>query len=325
MPDDKKTLIEAKDLSKIFVSKSTMLGAKPLVVRAVNSVSFSICEGETFGLVGESGCGKTTTGRLLIRLLDPTSGSILYDGRDIAALNEKEMRALRQELQIIFQDPFSSLNPRMTCVDIISEPLRVHEKTNKAQRRERAYELLNYVGLPKEYGLRYPHEFSGGQRQRIGIARALALRPKFIVCDEPVSALDVSVQAQVLNLIQKLQDDFGLTYLFIAHGLNVVKYISDRIGVMYLGSILEMAPSEDLYRSPLHPYTRSLISAIPDSDVDHQRQRITLKGDVPSPSQLPSGCPFHTRCDQCMEQCKTEKPAYKEASPGHFVACHLYE
>lgn len=317
-------LIEARDLTKHFISKGNAMGTQKLVVKAVNGLSFQIFNGETLGLVGESGCGKSTTGRLLIRLLDPTSGSILYKGQDIAAIKEREMRALRSELQIIFQDPFSSLNPRMTCLDIIMEPMLIHTKMSKAERKEKAYELLNYVGLPKEYALRFPHEFSGGQRQRIGIARALSLKPKFIVCDEPVSALDVSVQSQVLNLIQQLQQDFGLTYLFIAHGLNVVKYISDRIGVMYLGSIVEMAASDEVYARPLHPYTQSLISAIPDTDVENKRQRIILKGDVPSPSNLPEGCPFHTRCARCMKKCEAEKPELREIEPGHLVACHLY-
>lgn len=318
-------LFEVRNLSKHFVSKGAAIGAKPLVVRAVNDVSFDVMDGETLGLVGESGCGKSTTGRLLIKLLDPTSGSIFYKGQDIASLKDRQMRALRKDLQIIFQDPFSSLNPRMTCIDIISEPLKVHTKMTKAERRENAYELMKTVGLPKEYGLRYPHEFSGGQRQRIGIARALSLNPKFIVCDEPVSALDVSVQSQVLNLIQKLQDDYGLTYLFIAHGLNVVKYISDRVGVMYLGSILEMADSDELYQNPLHPYTQSLISAIPETDIDSRKERILLEGDVPSPTQLPSGCPFHTRCRHVMDTCRETRPEYREASSGHCVACHLYK
>ncbi|HIT00988.1 MAG TPA: dipeptide ABC transporter ATP-binding protein [Candidatus Faecaligallichristensenella faecipullorum] len=317
-------LIEARDLTKHFISKGNALGTKKLVVKAVNGLTFKIMNGETLGLVGESGCGKSTTGRLLIRLLDPTSGSILYKGQDIASIKEKQMRELRSELQIIFQDPFSSLNPRMTCLDIIMEPMLIHTRMSKAERKEKAYDLLNYVGLPREYALRFPHEFSGGQRQRIGIARALALKPKFIVCDEPVSALDVSVQSQVLNLIQQLQQDFGLTYLFIAHGLNVVKYISDRIGVMYLGSIVEMAGSDEVYANPMHPYTQSLISAIPDTDVENKRQRIILKGDVPSPSNLPEGCPFHTRCSQCMKKCESEKPELKEIAPGHLVACHLY-
>ena len=313
----------AENLSKHFVLRSSRLGGPPQIVKAVNNVSFSILEKETLGLVGESGCGKSTTGRLLIRLLDPTAGRILYDGRDIAAYRKKDLRALRQQLQIIFQDPFSSLNPRMTCMSIITEPLLIHTRMTHAERKEMGYELLNYVGLPKEYALRFPHEFSGGQRQRIGIARALALKPRFIVCDEPVSALDVSVQSQVLNLISKLQRDLGITYLFIAHGLNVVKYISDRVGVMYLGSLVELAGSEEIYRHPLHPYTQSLISAIPDTDVENRRQRIILEGDVPSPSNLPSGCPFHTRCRFCEDICARQMPEFREVSPGHSVACHI--
>ena len=321
---EKAPLIEAVGLTKHFVSRSSRLGGEKLVVRAVNGVSFGIMPGETLGLVGESGCGKSTTGRLLIRLLDPTEGKIVYKGKDIASCSNREMRDLRRELQIIFQDPFSSLNPRMTCLDIITEPLLVHTKMSRAERTEAGYELLNRVGLPRQYALRFPHEFSGGQRQRIGIARALALKPRFIVCDEPVSALDVSVQSQVLNLIVQLQKEFDLTYLFIAHGLNVVKYISDRVGVMYLGSIVELASSDEIYAKPLHPYTQSLISAIPDTDVENKRQRIILQGDVPSPSRLPSGCPFHTRCRHCMEKCKTMKPALREVAPGHEAACFLY-
>ncbi|MBR3504760.1 MAG: ATP-binding cassette domain-containing protein [Clostridia bacterium] len=317
-------MIEARHLTKHFASKSNRLGGETLIVKAVNDISFDIMASETFGLVGESGCGKSTTGRLLIKLLDPTSGSIIYKGRDIAGYSNREMRDLRKELQIIFQDPFSSLNPRMTCLDIITEPLLVHTKMSRAERTEAGYELLNYVGLPKQYALRFPHEFSGGQRQRIGIARALALKPRFIVCDEPVSALDVSVQSQVLNLIVQLQEEFDLTYLFIAHGLNVVKYISNRVGVMYLGSIVELAGSDEIYANPLHPYTQSLISAIPDTDVDNKRQRIILQGDVPSPSKLPTGCPFHTRCRECRKECKESKPELKEVSPGHQVACFLY-
>ena len=318
-------LIEVKNLSKHFISKSSRLGGDKLVVKAVNDISFNIMPGETLGLVGESGCGKSTTGRLLIKLEEPTSGQILFQGQDIASYTKRQMRSLRQQMQIIFQDPFSSLNPRMTCLDIITEPLLIHTKMNRAERTEQGYELLNYVGLPKQYALRFPHEFSGGQRQRIGIARALALKPKFIVCDEPVSALDVSVQSQVLNLIQQLQDEFDLTYLFIAHGLNVVKYISDRVGVMYLGSLMELAESEEIYEKPLHPYTQSLISAIPDTDLDNKRQRIILQGDVPSPSRLPTGCPFHTRCSFCRKECSERKPEFKEVSPGHQVACHLYD
>ncbi len=322
MTNPSNPLMVVEHLSKQFVSKSSRIGGPPLVVKAVNDVSFHIMERETLGLVGESGCGKSTTGRLMIRLLEPTSGRILYKGQDIAGLKKRELRSLREELQIIFQDPFSSLNPRMTCMNIITEPLLIHTKMSHKERQEAGYELLNYVGLPKEYALRFPHEFSGGQRQRIGIARALALKPKFIVCDEPVSALDVSVQSQVLNLIGKLQQDFGITYLFIAHGLNVVKYISDRVGVMYLGSLVELAKSDDIYLQPLHPYTQSLISAIPDTDVEAPRQRILLEGDVPSSSNLPSGCPFHTRCRFCEKRCEEEIPAFREVAPSHFVACH---
>ncbi|MDR0396450.1 MAG: ATP-binding cassette domain-containing protein [Oscillospiraceae bacterium] len=316
-------LYEVRGLTKVFTSKSSAIGGKPLVVRAVNGVSFDVREGEALGLVGESGCGKTTTGRLLLRLLDPTSGSIVYAGRDIARIPPKAMRALRKDMQIIFQDPFSSLNPRMTCMDIIAEPLILHTKLSRAQRRDKAYELLRYVGLPREYAHRFPHEFSGGQRQRIGIARALSVDPRFIVCDEPVSALDVSVQSQVLNLIQKLRRDRALTLLFIAHGLNVVKYISDRVGVMYLGSLLELADSDEIYLRPLHPYTRSLISAIPDVDDARGRERRLLRGEIPSPTNMPDGCPFHTRCPIKQDRCAREKPELREAAPRHSVACHL--
>ena len=267
-------LYEVWNLQKTFVSKSSYIGGKPIHVRAVNDVTFDIRRGEVFGLVGESGCGKTTTGRMLIKLLDPTGGVIRFEGEDIASFSNARMRSLRKDMQIIFQDPFSSLNPRMTCIDIIAEPLSIHTKMTASQRRETAYSLLNTVGLPKEYALRYPHEFSGGQRQRIGIARALSVNPKFVVCDEPVSALDVSVQSQILNLIQTLRAERSLTLLFIAHGLNVVKYISDRVGVMYLGSIVELADSEEVYAHPAHPYTQSLISAIPDVDADPNRERL---------------------------------------------------
>ncbi|MDR2657403.1 MAG: ATP-binding cassette domain-containing protein [Oscillospiraceae bacterium] len=316
-------LYEVRNLTKVFATRSSAIGGKPLIVRAVNDVTFDIKHGEVLGLVGESGCGKTTTGRLLIRLLDPTSGSIVYGGQDIAAISPRQMRALRKDMQIIFQDPFSSLNPRMTCMDIIAEPLILHTKMSRVERREKAYELLRYVGLPREYALRFPHEFSGGQRQRIGIARALSIDPKFIVCDEPVSALDVSVQSQVLNLIQKLRQDRQLTLLFIAHGLNVVKYISDRVGVMYLGSLLELADSDAIYAKPLHPYTQSLISAIPDVDGMGGRGRALLQGEIPSPTNMPSGCPFHTRCSRKQELCESEKPKLREVEAGHSVACHL--
>jgi len=324
MSGSNENLISVKGLSKQFKLNAGVFGETKKVVNAVNDLSFYIKKGETLGLVGESGCGKSTTGRLLIRLIEPTSGEIIYNNQNIAAFKGTQLRGLRKDMQIIFQDPYSSLNPRMSCQGIISEPLGIHTKMSRAERKDKVYELLNQVGLPKEYATRYPHEFSGGQRQRIGIARALAVNPAFIVCDEPVSALDVSVQSQVLNLLKSLQEGMNLTYLFIAHGLNVVKYISDRIGVMYLGKIVELAGAEEIYRHPLHPYTSALISAIPDTNVDRKKERIILEGDVPNPTNLPTGCLFHTRCNKCMEKCKTEKPEMKEASPGHFVACHLY-
>lgn len=312
-------LFEVEHLTKIFNQKSSSGSA----VHAVNDISFEIREGETFGLVGESGCGKSTTCRMLVRLLEPTSGVIRYRGRDIVPLPAQEMRALRRDMQMIFQDPYSSLNPRMTCMDIIAEPMIIYcKKMTRAEREEKVYQLLETVGLPAGYALRYPHEFSGGQRQRIGIARALALNPSFIVCDEPVSALDVSIQSQVLNLINELKARFSLTYLFIAHGLNVVKYISDRIGVMYLGHIIELAESEELYWHPLHPYSQSLISAIPEVDIDCPKERILLRGEVPSPTNMPSGCPFHTRCWRATKRCREEKPILQEIAFGHMVACH---
>ena len=317
-------LISVRGLNKQFKLNASVFGETKKVVHAVNDLSFHIKKGETFGLVGESGCGKSTTGRMLIRLIEPTSGEIIFKGKNIASLKGKQLRALSKEMQIIFQDPYSSLNPRMSCQGIISEPLGIHTKMTGHERKDKVYELLRQVGLPREYATRYPHEFSGGQRQRIGIARALAVNPAFVVCDEPVSALDVSVQSQVLNLLKSLQEDMDLTYLFIAHGLNVVKYISDRIGVMYLGKIVELAEAEELYLHPLHPYTSALISAIPDTDVDKKQRRVILQGDVPNPTDLPDGCLFHTRCGQCMDKCKTEMPTFLEASPGHFVACHLY-
>ena len=317
-------LISVSGLTKQFKLNAGVFDTAKKVVNAVNGLDFFIKKGETLGLVGESGCGKSTTGRLLIRLIDPTSGEIMYNGQNIALFKGSQLRHLRKDMQIIFQDPYSSLNPRMSCQGIISEPLGIHTKMKRRERKEKVYELLNQVGLPKEYAARYPHEFSGGQRQRIGIARALAVSPSFVVCDEPVSALDVSIQSQVLNLLKSLQQEMNLTYLFIAHGLNVVKYISDRIGVMYLGQIVELAEADEVYRRPLHPYTSALISAIPDTNVDRKMDRIILQGEVPNPTSLPDGCLFHTRCGKCMEKCKTEKPEIKEVSPGHYAACHLY-
>lgn len=315
------TLVEIKHLKKHFPAGHGQ------AVRAVDDVSFNIHRGETLGLVGESGCGKTTVGRCLLRLIEPTSGEIKFDDQDLLGLGKSEMRALRRRMQIVFQDPYSSLNPRMKVGDIIGEPLIVHAIGNKQERKERVAELLKVVKLDPDYANRYPHQFSGGQRQRIGIARALALNPDFIVADEPVSALDVSVQAQVVNLLQDLQEQFGLTYLFISHGLAVVEHISTRVGVMYLGKIVELAPALELYQSPKHPYTQALLASIPlpDPEQTRDRERIALRGEVPTPLNPPSGCRFHTRCPHAMEKCKITEPEFKEIAPGHFAACFLNE
>ena len=302
-------------------------------VRAVDGVSFSIPRGKTLSLVGESGCGKTTTGRTVLRLIEPTSGRVIFNGRDVFSLGDRDMRKLRREIQIIFQDPYGSLNPRMTVGAMLEEPILVHgigleqeaqtsgSTSSRRQARERVAELLNLVGLAPEHANRYPHEFSGGQRQRIGIARALALQPKLIVCDEAVSALDVSIQAQILNLLRELQEQFELTYLFIAHDLAVVKHISDRIAVMYLGEIVEEAATDDIFARPLHPYTQALLSAIPIPDPKHKRERIVLTGDVPTPINPPSGCRFRTRCPMATEECAQVIPELREIKPGHFAAC----
>ncbi len=309
-------LLEVRHLVKYFPVEDS-----DDVVRAVDGVSFSIFAGETLGLVGESGCGKSTVGRCLIRLHEPTSGEILFEGEDIVPLAHKRMQALRREMQIVFQDPYASLNPRLNIFSIVSEPLVIHGIGNKTERQDRVADLLTKVGLDPKYMRRYAHEFSGGQRQRIGIARALALNPKLIVCDEPVSALDVSVQAQVVNLLQDLQQEFGLTYLFISHGLAVVEHISNRVAVMYLGKIVEIADSVELYESALHPYTQALLSAIPIPDPKKKRERIILKGDVPTPINPPSGCRFRTRCPIAIDECAAVDPDLREITPGHFAAC----
>ena len=320
-------LVEVRDLQKYFPIHAGLLSRHVADVKAVDGVSFDIAAGETLGLVGESGSGKTTIGRMLLHLLPATNGSIRYDGAEITTMRADEIRRLRRQIQIIFQDPYASLNPRMTVGEIIAEPLRIHGIARGKAAQERVGELLRLTGLRPYSANRYPHEFSGGQRQRIGIARALAVDPKFIVCDEPVSALDVSIQAQVINLLEDLQQQFGLTYLFIAHDLSVVRHISTRVAVMYVGKIVELSPRDELYERPLHPYTQALLSAIPipDPSIERRRKRIVLSGDIPSPVDPPSGCRFHTRCPVAFERCKVEDPAFKDYGGGHFAACHWVE
>ncbi|WP_326490953.1 dipeptide ABC transporter ATP-binding protein [Brevibacillus brevis] len=318
-------LLVVKNLKKYYPITGGVLGGEVGVVKAVDDVSFTVKSGETLGLVGESGCGKSTTGRSLLRLIEPTSGEINFDGTDVMSLSADAMRKMRRDMQIVFQDPFASLNPRHNIEKILEEPLIVHGLGSSAERKKRVQEMLEIVGLSSYHASRYPHQFSGGQRQRIGIARALMLKPKLIVADEPVSALDVSIQSQVLNLMQDLQREFGLTYLFIAHDLSVVRHISDRVGVMYLGRIVELTTSSQLYSNPLHPYTKALLSAVPSPDPDAVRERVILQGDVPSPAKPPSGCTFHTRCPHVTEECRTVRPEFADTGDGHFVACHLYK
>ncbi len=318
------TLIEIKDLEMHFpVTKGIIFQRQVGTVKAVDGISFGIKPGETLGLVGESGCGKSTTGRAILQLYRPTNGSVNFNGVELTTLKGEELRKMRRNVQMIFQDPYASLNPRMTVADIIGEPIRVHKLREGSAVRERVQELLSVVGLNPNFANRYPHEFSGGQRQRIGIARALAVEPSFIVCDEPVSALDVSIQAQIINLLEDLQDQLGLTYLFIAHDLSVVKHISDRVAVMYLGKVVELAEGSKLYSMPLHPYTQALLSAvpIPDPSVEGQRRRIILEGDVPSPLNPPPGCHFHTRCPSAIQKCKEEEPPFEDFGDGHYAAC----
>jgi len=317
-------LLSVRDLRKHFPVRSGLLSRVSGSVRAVDGVSFDVAAGETLGLVGESGCGKTTVGRSILRLIEPTGGKVTFDGANVLAAGRQQLRAMRRHMQIIFQDPYASLNPRMSVADIVGEGLRVHGLvTGRAALQEAVKELLVRVRLDPSYVNRYPHEFSGGQRQRIGIARALSLRPKFIVCDEAVSALDVSIQAQVINLLMDLRDEFGLSYLFVAHDLSVVRHISHRVAVMYLGRIVELGATADIFARPKHPYTNALLSAVPVADPRRRQKRIVLKGDVPSPKNPPPGCAFHTRCPAVMDVCRTQAPPVRDAGAGHTYACHL--
>ncbi|MFS1513708.1 ABC transporter ATP-binding protein [Chengkuizengella sp. SCS-71B] len=319
-----KTLLQVEKMKKYFPINGGILGRKIGEVKAVDDVSFSVFEGETFGLVGESGCGKSTTGRTLLRLHEPTDGKVKFNEKELTQLSLGELRTVRRDVQMIFQDPFASLNPRHTIEKILEEPLIVHKIGTPKERKEMVIEMLETVGLSSYHAKRYPHQFSGGQRQRIGIARALMTKPKLIIADEPVSALDVSIQSQILNLLDDLQKAFSLTYIFIAHDLGVVRHICDRVAVMYLGKIVELSSSEKLYNKPLHPYTEALLSSVPIPDPTFEREHIELTGEMPSPSNPPQGCSFHTRCPQCMEICKTVQPEFEEIEQDHYVACHLY-
>ncbi|MBE6558077.1 MAG: dipeptide ABC transporter ATP-binding protein [Ruminococcaceae bacterium] len=322
-PPNPKAILEVRHLRKAFPIKKSLMGKVEQELIAVDDVSFVLHPGETLGIVGESGCGKTTMGRTILKLHPSSGGQIIFDGKDITNYRNSQMRSLRTEMQIIFQDPYSSLPPRATVGDILSEPVRVHKIVPPSEVKNYVLKLMEQCGLRDYYYERYPHEFSGGQRQRICIARALSVNPKLVVCDEPVSALDVSIQAQIINLLKKLQRERGLTYLFISHDLSVVKFISDKIGVMYLGSMVEFGDKKDIFSNPLHPYTQALFSAIPNPDPDKKMERIVLKGDIPSPANPPKGCRFHTRCPHATEKCKHITPMYREYGPGHYAACHL--
>jgi oligopeptide transport system ATP-binding protein len=328
MTTETNVLLQVRNLKKYFpIYKGLVFSRHVNDVKAVDDVSFEVFRGETLGLVGETGCGKTTVGRTVLRLYEPTAGQLVFDGVDLMSLRENELRRFRRRMQMIFQDPYASLNPRMTVGSIISAPLDVHTSLGQAQKRERVQELLRIVGLNPDFVNRYPHEFSGGQRQRIGIARALAINPDLVVCDEPISSLDVSIQAQVVNLLEELQDQLGLTYIFIAHDLSMVRHISDRMAVMYLGKIMELADRDEIYLNPLHPYTQALMSAVPVPDPlrARKRQRILLEGDLPSPVNPPLGCRFNTRCPLADDRCRQEAPVYRQLKPGHFVSCHYAE